>query len=369
MRNAQTRLSVIIRLVIQILVVSALLSCQSGDSISHLSDSSDLLNSPNSYLFPQQFHTIGNQFVDDQGNQVTFHGVAIVDPLILASGERPELGVWEEELFETIHNWGADIVRLPIHPPNFRDIGENRTLEILEQAVQWAEKSRLYIIIDFHGLGFPPDGTNMVDWAATDEQETIEFWKCISGYFAGNRIVAFYELYNEPGRETSGRSTSTDWLIWKTFCENVIDVIREKDPDKIILVGALNYGNNLYHARTNPVNRPNVGYTCHPYPGQSRWITWDDAFGRTAEEYPVILTEFGFENHQTEDQLINEASFAGPGRYRDELMKYTENRGIGWVAWVFSDQWTPRLLDGPDYKPSEFGEFVQKKLMEYSIRK
>jgi endoglucanase len=310
--------------------------------------------------------TRANQFVDEEEIPVVLHGIAIVDPILLESGQNQSLGRWEEEIFQTLHAWGADVVRLPVHPPNYRQAGVDHSLQVLDQAVEWAAENDLYVIIDFHGLGFPPDGTYASEWAATDVDEIIDFWQTISEHFTGNNVVAFYEIFNEPGRETSGLANLDDWRTWKAFCEQVIEVIRENDPDTIILIGALNFGNNLYPVWQDPIDAPNIGYTCHPYPGQSRWIDWETAFGRVAEDYPVFLTEFGFEVSQFSAEFIRETSFAGPGRYRDALMAYTEELGIGWVAWVFSDQWTPRMLKDTSYTPSEFGEFVREQLLRYA---
>jgi len=315
---------------------------------------------------PPMIQTEGDHFVDDEGNTVVLRGIALMDVLLLASQYQPQLGHWDENLFRELHEWGATVVRFPIHPPNYHDVGAEGTLGVLDQAVEWARKYDLYVIIDFHGIGFPPDDFSLFDWAATDVEEMTDFWDQVSRHFAGDNTVAFYEIYNEPGRNHDGMATAQDWQDWKKLAESTIDMIRHNDPDTVVIVDALDFGNNLSPMLVDPIEKPNIAYSCHPYPAQSRWIDWDTAFGDMAEAYPVILTEFGYENAADADELIKEENYAGEGRYRDDLMAYTAERGIGWVAWVFSADWGPRMLTDIDtYAPTEYGAFIRDRLQFY----
>ncbi len=312
---------------------------------------------------PTMIQVDGNRFVDEFGKTVILRGVAIMDPILMASKSNPSLGNWNENIFQEISEWGADIVRLPVHPPMFFDFGIETSLRVLDQAIEWAAKHDLYVIIDYHGLGFPPDGYNKFEWAATTEEELIQFWEIVSDRYAGNNVVAFYEFYNEPMRNNSRRLLIEDWLLWKDFSENIIDIIREHDQETIIIVSAMKGGNDLSFVLEAPVDRENIAYACHPYPGQSRWIPWEKAFGKVSSVYPVILTEFGFDNAPWVDDFLQESSFVGSERYREALMEYVDERGISWTAWVFSHDWTPRMLLDTEFKPSEFGQFVKEQLM------
>lgn len=300
----------------------------------------------------------GNQIITTEGNAVILRGIAIMDPIILASGENPDLGPWREDIFRELDNWGANIVRLPIHPPMFFSFGEEESLEVIDQAVLWAKKYDLYVIIDFHGIGFPPEEFNLRDWAAASEEEMERFWTLISERYRGNSTVAFYELFNEPCTANFMSETSETWTTWKNLSERVIDIIRDNDPETIILIGGLRGGNDLSFVLNEPISRPNIAYVSHPYPGTSRWISWENAFGQVSEQYPVLITEFGFDNEQDEAIFLKESSYLGEGIYRDELMTYLSDRDIGWTAWVYSHLWTPRMLLDEEYTPSEFGLFL-----------
>ena len=315
---------------------------------------------------PPKLHVEGTNFVDEEGNIVILRGVAIMDPIQLASGWNPDLGPWREDIFRVIHEWGATVVRVPILPPFFYDYGVEEGLKVLDQAILWAAKYDLYVIIDYHGLGFPPDDYSLFDWSASTEKEMIDFWNMVSKRYAGNSVVAFYELYNEPGRDISGLPRLEDWLVWKGFAEEVIDEIRENDPETIIIVGGLRFGNDLHFALEAPIERTNIAYASHPYPGVSRWLPWDKAFGQVSSEFPVLLTEFGFDNDPLLEDFLWESSCSGPGRYRDELINYVEERGISWTVWVFSHTWPCRMLLDQEYTPSELGQFIQEQLLIHS---
>jgi len=318
--------------------------------------------SPTTIPQPAQLRVLRNRFVNEDGNTVILRGIAIMDPVLLASRRNPSLGNWREKIFQVISEWGANIVRIPVHPPMFYDYGVTKSLRVLDQAVEWAAKYNLFVIIDYHGLGFPPDVYNATEWAATTEEELIHFWGIVPERYEGNNVVAFYQYYNEPKRDNSRRLLIEDWLLWKEFSEKVIDVIREKDPDTIIIVSAMKGGNDLSFALDAPIERPNIAYEVHPFPGQSRWCPWDKCLGKVSEVYPVIV-EYGFDNETWVDEFLQESSFVGPERYRDAVMEYVNERGLCWTTWVFSHDWTPRMLLDTDFTPSEFGQFVKDQLL------
>jgi hypothetical protein len=60
----------------------------------------------------------GNHFVDEGGRTVIFRGVNVADPDSLARD-----GHWNRELFQAIASWGANVVRVPVHPAAFRGRG------------------------------------------------------------------------------------------------------------------------------------------------------------------------------------------------------------------------------------------------------
>jgi hypothetical protein len=133
--------------------------------------------------FPLRLHVEGNAIVDDAGVAHVLRGVDIPDPVWFAMGEDPDVLPWNERIFEEAQAWGAEIIRLSVHPAVWRRYGAEASLGVLEEAVGWAEAHELYAIIDFHSIGFPPKDDYMSaedivfgELYVTDEAEMLEFW-------------------------------------------------------------------------------------------------------------------------------------------------------------------------------------------------
>ena len=66
----------------------------------------------------QRLQVKGNQFVTENLDTLVFQGLNASDPDKL---ERE--GHWNKNYFEEIKNWGANIVRFPVHPTAWRKRG------------------------------------------------------------------------------------------------------------------------------------------------------------------------------------------------------------------------------------------------------
>jgi endoglucanase len=51
---------------------------------------------------------------------------------------------------------GANIVRLPIHPVSWQGHGKEQYFKLIDQAIIWANAQEMYIIIDWHSIGYLP---------------------------------------------------------------------------------------------------------------------------------------------------------------------------------------------------------------------
>jgi hypothetical protein len=218
----------------------------------------------------------------------------------------------------------------------------------------------MYTYIDYHSIGFPPHERYQSGYE-TSKGEILSFWDAISTRYAGDRRVAFYEIFNEP--TGSEGYTLGDWLAWREFAEEVIDTIRANDAETSVIVGGLQWAYDLSYAMDNPIRRENVVYATHPYPGSDWRVGWEEAFGRLSEDYPVFATEFGFGTEPGPHYY--EGNHTGPTRYREAILDYLEGRDISWSPWCFSATWGPSLLEDIDgYIPSTSGSFFRDALLE-----
>jgi hypothetical protein len=72
-----------------------------------------------------------------------------------------------------------------------------------------------------------------------------------------------------------------------------------------------------------------------------------------AERCPMIATEIGFE--------LKPGEVIDDSHYGNRITRFLEQRGIGWMAWVYDTEWWPQMLtsfDGP--KLNAVGEFFKE---------
>lgn len=319
--------------------------------------------------FPRRFHVEGNAFVDQFGQAMVFRGMASPDPVQQAMRNNPNLSKWNDQYYQAMARWGANIVRVPITPWAIDNWGMRQTLEVLDQTVTWAGENRMYVIIDYHSAGWFPD-----NWfvPGSGNETTVDrwtvFWEVVSERYAANDIVAFYEIFNEPVLNTHWPYTMDDWLAWKGLAEPLInDTIRPNAPDKIVLVGGLQSAYDLEFVVGAPIadSSHNVAYATHPYAGQflpgadhATQAGWDAAFGKTGQQYPVFVTEFGYEPGQQFDPMVGDVP------YHQAIVDYLEEHHMSWSAWCFDADWQTRLLkDNDTFEPSESGEYFRSRLL------
>ncbi len=302
---------------------------------------------------PEKVSVEGNKFVTGPGKTIIFNGLNIKDP-----GDLAKEGKWTKSHFETARSWGADLIRLPVHPATWRALGEEGCLKLLDEAVLWARELGLYLIIDWHSIGNLYTGKFQNPAYFTSLEETNEFWDIISKRYAGENVIAMYELFNEPtvGGPQFG---DLDWPTWKGMNEEMISLIRKNDPETVILVAGFNWAYDLTPVKTDPVKGSNIAYVSHPYPEkrQQPWEDqWQDDWGFVAEKYPLILTEIGFALPEEKGVHI---PVHGDETYGNAIVDFCKERGISWVVWVFDDRWAPMMYSG-DYAPTRQGAFFKK---------
>lgn len=293
----------------------------------------------------------GKSFVDEAGNPVVFKGLSISDPDKLVKDGR-----WGRKHFEVIRNWGANVVRIPVHPISVHQRGIEEYLKLLDQAVGWCGELGIYVIIDWHSIGNLNMEILSQDMHNTTKKETFNFWRTIAEHYKDVPTVAFYELFNEP-TTLGGKYGTCTWDEWKALMEQIIDVIYAHNKEAIPLVAGFNWAYDLSPVRFKPVERPNVAYVTHPYPGKRKypWVSeWEKDFGFVADNFPVMATEIGFMTDNDEDKNLND-----DGKYGPAIMNYFNKKGISWVVWVFDPVWVPQMIRNWNYEPTPQGVFFR----------
>lgn len=300
----------------------------------------------------------GNKFVDAKGKVMVFRGVNIADPDKIVKDKR-----FTKQHFEVIKAWGANVVRVPVHPSAWRKQGKKAYLALLDQTVIWANELGMYVIIDWHSIGNLKSQMFQNNSYYTDKGETNDFWRTVSERYAGVNAVAFYEIFNEP-TVFGGRLGMVSWAEWKAINEEIITVIQAHNPNAISLVAGFNWAYDLTPVASAPIERDNVAYVSHPYPqkvGAPYEKHWERDFGFVADKYPVFATEIGY-------QLATDKGAHIPviddGKYGKRITDYFASKGISWVAWVFDPQWSPQLIKDYDtYEPTMQGKHFREVML------
>jgi hypothetical protein len=291
----------------------------------------------------------GNRFVDPDGKTVLFRGVSISDP-----DKIERQGHWNKEHFEKVKELGSTLVRIPVHPQAWRDRGPREYFKLLNQAVEWCTELNMYVIIDWHTIGNLKMELFQDPMYDTSQKETFEFWRAMAQHFKGSRTVAFYELFNEP-TIYRGQLGGMSWSEWKKLNEEMIQLIRSFDTEKIPLVAGLDWAYDLTPLNIEPIQADGIGYVTHPYANKrpKPWPPkWEEDFGFAAGRYPIIATEIGFSVRK--DTPIQDDDY-GP-----TITGYLEGKGISWTAWCFDPEWGPTLLRSWNYDLTGSGEYFKQ---------
>jgi hypothetical protein len=300
----------------------------------------------------------GNSFVTADGKPIVFHGLNISDP-----DKLDREGKFEKRHFEEIKNWGANLVRFPIHPTAWRNRGQQEYLKLLDKGIALAEEQGLYVILDWHSIGNLKTEMYQNPMYETTQKETYEFWRTIARHYKDNTTVAFFELFNEP-TVMNGELGRCSWSEWKSMMEEIIGIIRATGSTTVPLVAGFNWAYDLTEVAKDPINAEGIGYVSHPYPQKRKkpWEKqWTADWGFVAGKYPLILTEIGFcgaDDRGAHIPVISDES------YGDAIVAYTKARSISYVVWVFDPHWSPMMFSDWNYTPTRQGKYFKKVMLE-----
>jgi endoglucanase len=308
----------------------------------------------------------GNHFVTAEGDRFLFRGVNIADPFKLA-----HQGHWNKGLFEEIGRWGANTVRIPIHPLGWRKRGQDWYFARLDEAVRWANEQNIYLIIDWHSIGNLEAELFQHPMYETTFSETRQFWRSMALHYKNVPTVAVYELFNEPthnyigvGPESLGKAS---WTTWRNKLEELIDLIYTYDSTVIPLVAGYNWAYDLSPIAREPVRRPGIAYAAHPYPEKAKpnpptrenfFKLWEQTWGYVADSAPIIATELGWVNsggYGAHAPVVHDDRTYGPN-----IVEYMKRKGVSYTVWIFDPDWPPRMIEDWNFTPSEQGAFFKE---------
>lgn len=309
-------------------------------------------------------HVDGNRIVTETGSARILRGVAVVDPYVTKYLEKRWSSI-EADLREISQNWRANAIHVTIMP-DFYHYGHHSgqySEELLDPIVDLGSKYGLYVILAWHAHGNPITGQAEADpWTGREPYHgnpcdpnlalALQFWQDVAERYKNDPWV-LYSIFNEPNH--------LSWTEWRPVAEQLVDAIRSHNPRALILVSGVNVAYDLKGVANDPVQRDNIVYEVHPYPGQLKWFgSWEDNFGYLSSRYPIFAGEWGFEPGNPEwDGGVN----GTVENYGKPLRDYLNSKGMSWTAWIWSASWGPAMLRDWQYQPTAFGQFVKNALL------
>lgn len=312
-----------------------------------------LLNSCNSkekFITTPRVKVLENKFVGANNEVIQFKGMNASDPDRLEKE-----GMWTQSYFDEMNSWGANLIRFPMHPSAWRERGQEAYLDLIDQGIAMAEKSNMYVILDWHSIGNLETAQYQHERYYTTKEETFEFWEIMAKRYGSNPTVAFFEFFNEP-TTIRGELGQLTWQQWKSINEELIDLVRKHDAEAIPLIAGFDWAYELHNVMEHPIDAEDVAYVSHPYPMKRKkpWESaWESDWGHVSDKYPVILTEVGF---CTEEEKGAHVPVIDDGTYVKAITDYADSKGVSLVIWVFDDLWSPSLIKDWDFTPSISGQ-------------
>lgn len=265
--------------------------------------------------------TISNaQFVKHHG-QLSVRGTQLVDknnnPIVLRGMSFGWHSMWPRFYNEKAVSWlkkdfNCNIVRAAMGI----ELGEMAYMkepefskQKIDAVVNGAIKSDIYVIIDWHS-----HNVNL-------EEAKVFFAEVSKKYAKYPNII--YEVFNEPDYES--------WSEVKAYAEEVIKVIRENDPNNIILVGSPHWDQDVNLPAADPIQGfNNIMYTMHFYAGTHGKELRDRTDEAIKSGLPIFISESaGME--ATGDGPLNIKSWT-------EYIEWMEARKLSYITWSVSDK-------------------------------
>ena len=223
-----------------------------------------------------------------------------------------------DELFcELSHDVGVNLFRLAMYTYGVGSVGyctngdKERHKQDIIRGVELAREYDMYALIDWHILS---DG----DPNLYLDEAKLFFSEMAERFSAYDNVL--YEICNEPN--------GVDWPAVKAYAEQVVPVIRERDPDAVVIVGNPDWSKDLNSVAADPLAFDNILYTLHFYAASHGQDLRDMTERLSREGLPIFVSEYG----------VTAASGGQPRDLEsaDAWIALLERENISYCMWSYS---------------------------------
>ena len=261
---------------------------------------------------------------------------------------------WHVSIFRIAvytHEWGGYCKTQEDNPSQFWKT-KDEYHELIDNLVDICGKYGIYCLIDWHVLN---EGSGN---PLTTLEDAKIFWDYMSKKHAGEDHV-IYEICNEPN------GSSGSWANIKKYADTIIPLIRENDPNTIVVCGTPSWSQNVNEAANSPLSEEygNVMYTLHFYSGTHKLALRKVGDAAIKKGLALFVTEFGTTNSDGNGTVNTTET--------DNWMNWMDKNNISWCNWSFSDksESSAALKSGSANSQnwnnvSTSGEYIKSKLAE-----
>jgi hypothetical protein len=286
------------------------------------------------------------------GNKIVVKATGV--PVRLTGVNIPSLEWGQGEYIMTslevaVRSWKANVIRLPVS--NVSWFGSNALAyrATVDAFIARASDLDAYVILDLH------------DYVKTTAAHAT-FWDDAADRYKNNPAVLF-GLLNEPHTVSE--------QVWRNGdsegpgMQGLLERVRATGANNIVLAGGLDWGYKLLnllpaYALVDTASGNGVVYDSHVYP----WKTYiHKDVGNPAQQYPVLLGEFGHPGGTT----FNDLTFEPEDIWVPRLLDWADTQNLHWTGWCFYPGADPRMLADWNHTPSaHWGAPAKARLRAYA---
>jgi hypothetical protein len=311
-------------------------------------------------------NVVGNHIETSDGKTLVYHGVnrSGTEYQCTKSGQGVFDGPSDQASISAMLTWKINIVRVPLNEDCWLGInGEPASGLTMTQYrqdvvnyVHLLRQNNLVVIVELHWSA-PGSQQALGQQPMPDADHAPAFWSSVASTFKDDPFIIF-EMYNEPyttiwqcwrdGSSGANAKPCTDVGFAVAGMQTLINTVRSTGAINVILVGGINYSNNMYgwilFKPHDPAN--NLAATLHVYAnnGCNNTDCLDNSVAPVAAKYPVLADEIG--EFDCGDSFIN------------SIMSWLDSHQIGYLAWAWDVQDCsnfPALISSYDGTATAYG--------------
>jgi hypothetical protein len=329
-------------------------------------------------------HVVGNLLVDQNGATIRLLGVdrSGTEYMCVVANAIFD-GPVDNAAIAAIKAWNTNVVRVPLNEDCWLGINLGSSdpaigapyRKAIRDFVSRLNRAGLYVILDLH-WNAPAQQVADQQQPMADLDHGPAFWTSVAAIFKENPAVIF-DLYNEPYVGSwscwrDGCTVTTSDGTWKTAgMSMLLAAIRKAGATQPIMLGGLEYAEDLSEWLNYMPNDPLTGAGRNPVPGEAQlvasyhtycgppgtgtpaacrdWLPavkgqWP-AVVEVSKRAPVVTGEFG--------------EYDCARTYTDRFMRFADHHGISYLGWAWDTHGCgsfPALISDYSGVPTPYGK-------------